>query len=79
MENIEFDFEKIMQMQLDKLILNECTKLIGAEFSDSTKANAVKDILMVFINRGIPLNIALDITREICDIILKSGGEDKNG
>ena len=79
MEDIKFDFEKIMQMQIDKLILSRFTQLAGDGFGDPSKANIVKDIMMVFVNRGIPLNIALDITREIFNIILKAGGEDKNG
>lgn len=78
MENIEFDFEKILKMQFDKAVLNIAT----AEIADLTKepkaAATARDILMVFINHGVELPIAIDIMKDVADIVLKSQGGEKD-
>lgn len=77
MENVEFDFEKILKMQFDKMVLNIAT----AEVADLTKepktAATTRDILMVFINHGVELPIAIDILKDVADIMLKSQGGEK--
>lgn len=79
MENIEFDFEKILKMQFDKAVLNIAT----AEIADLTKepktAATARDILMAFISHGVDLPIAIDILKDVTDILLKSQGGEKDG
>lgn len=78
MENIEFDFEKVLKMQFDKAVLNLAT----AEIADLTKepktAATARDMLMVFINHGVELPIAIDILKDVADIVLKSQGGDED-
>lgn len=79
MENISFDFEKIMKMEFEKMLVN----IVTAEIADLTKnpktAATARDMLMVFINHGVELPIALDILKDVTDILLKSQGGEKNG
>lgn len=79
MENISFDFEKIMKMQFEKTLLS----LVTAEIANLTKnpktAATARDMLMVFVNHGVELPIALDILKDVTDILLKSQGGEKNG
>lgn len=80
MEKIEFDMKQIMQTQIDKTVLQMSTSAIAAMGADSSSLESVRDCLMVFINKGIPLTTALDIILEITKIMLKTkGGEEKNG
>lgn len=78
MENVEFDFEKILKMQFDKMVLN----IAAAEIADLTKepktAATARNILMVFIKHGIELPIAIDILKGVTDIILESQGGEKD-
>lgn len=79
MENISFDFEKIMEMQFEKTLLS----LVTAEIANLTKnpktTATARDMLMVFINHGVKLPIALDILKDVIDILIKSQGGEKNG
>lgn len=79
MENISFDFGKILKMQFDKTVLNIATAEIADLTKDQKTAATTRDILMVFINHGIELPIALDILKDVTDIALKSQGGEKNG
>ena len=80
MEKIECDMKQIMQTQGDKAVIQMAMRAIEAAGGDSTNANIVRDVLMVFINRGIPLITAFDIMMEIAKITSKlQGGEEKNG
>ena len=78
MENVSFDFGKILKMRMDRIVLDIAT----AEIADLTKnpktAAMARDMLMVFINHGVELPIALDILKDVTDILLKSqGGEQR--
>lgn len=81
MENIkfDFDFEKILKMRTDRIVLDIAT----AEMADLTKepktAAMVRDLLMVFINHGVELSIAIDILKDVTDILVKSQGGEKDG
>lgn len=79
MENVSFDFGKILKMQMDRIVLNIAT----AEIADLTKnpktAATARDMLMAFINHGVELPIALDILKDVTDILIKSQGGEKNG
>lgn len=79
MENVSFDFGKILKMRMDRIVLDIAT----AEIIDLTKnpktAAMTRDMLMVFINHGVELPIALDILKDVSDILLKSQGGEKNG
>ncbi len=80
MEKIEFDMKQIMQTQMDKTIVQLTTRAIEDMGGDSTNVNIVRDVLMVFINKGIPLTTAFDIMMDIAKITSKmQGGEEKNG
>ena len=80
MEKIKFDMKQIMQMQMDKTIVQLTTRAIEDMGGDSTNVNIVREILMVFINKGIPLTTAFDIMVDIAKITSKmQGGEEKNG
>lgn len=75
MENVEFDYEKIAQMKLDNTILDCSTKILS-EASGGNKNVLISDkMIRVFINKGIPLSIALDIITDILDILTEIGGE----
>lgn len=75
MESIEFDYEKIAQMKLDNTILDWSTKILS-EASGGNKNVLISDkLIRVFINKGIPLSIALDIIMDILDILTEKGGE----
>lgn len=79
MENISFDFEKILKMRMDRIVLDIAT----AEIADLTKepktAATARDLLMVFINHGVELSIAIDILKDVTDILVKSQGGEKDG
>lgn len=79
MENISFDFEKILKMRMDRIVLDIAT----AEIADLTKepktAATARDLLMVFINHGVELSIAIDILKDVVDILVKSQGGEKDG
>ncbi len=81
MENIkfDFDFEKILKMRADRIVLDIAT----AEMADLTKepktAAMARDLLMVFINHGVELSIAIDILKDVTDILVKSQGGEKDG
>lgn len=79
MENIKFDFEKILKMQFDKAVLNIATAEIADLTKDQKNAATARDLLMVFINHGVELPIALDILKDVTDILLKSQGGEKDG
>ena len=72
MENIEFDFEKIFKMRMDKMILDIVTKEVGTRFGDQSKVNVAKSIIMVFINHGVDLSVSIDILSDIFEILIKS-------
>lgn len=78
MENIEFDFEKILKMQFYKAVLNIATAEIAYLTKDQKNAATVRDLLMVFINHGVELPIALDILKDVSNILLKSQGGEKD-
>lgn len=78
MENIEFDFEKILKMQFDKTVLSIVTAEIANLTKEPKTAAMARDTLMVFINHGVELPIALDILQEVTDIMIKSQGGEKN-
>lgn len=77
MENISFDFGEILKMRMDRIVLDIAT----AEIADLTKepktAATARDLLMVFINHGVELPIALDILKDVTDILVKSQGGEK--
>ena len=75
MEKIEFDFDQIMRTNIDKAVLYLTMGVIGPQFGDSTNANKLRDMLMVFVNRGIPLTTACDIMLEISKIAARGEGE----
>lgn len=79
MENIKFDFEKILKMRMDRIVLDIAT----VEMADLTKepktAAMARDLLMVFINHGVELPIAIDILKDVVDILVKSQGGEKDG
>ena len=79
MENIKFDFEKILKMQFDKAVLNIATAEIADLTKDQKNAATARDLRMVFINHGVELPIALDILKDVTDILLKSQGGEKDG
>lgn len=79
MENIKFDFEKILKMQFDKAVLNIATAEIADLAEEPKTAATARDMLMVFINHGVELPIALDILKDVTDIMIKSQGGEKNG
>ena len=79
MENISFDFGKIIKMQTDKIILDIATAAVADLTKNQKTAAMSRDLLMVFINHGVELPIALDILKDVTDILLKSQGGEKNG
>lgn len=79
MENIEFDFEKILKMQFDKTLLNIATAKIANLTKEPKTAATARDILMVFISHGVDLPIAIDILKDVIDIMIKSQGGEKDG
>ncbi len=79
MEEINFDMKQIMQTQMDKTMLQMSTNAIVAMGADSSILEIVRDCLMVFINKGIPLTTAFDIMMDIIKIMLKTKGEEKDG
>lgn len=79
MEKIEFDMKQIMQTQIDKAVVRLTTNAIEAAGGDATNVNIVRDVLMVFVNRGIPLTTAFDIMMDIAKITSKLQGGEKNG
>lgn len=79
MENISFDFGKILKMRMDRIVLDIATAEIADLTKDQKTAAMSRDIFMVFINHGVELPIALDILKDVADIMLKSQGGEKNG
>ena len=79
MEKIEFDMKQIMQTQIDKAVVQLTTNAIEAAGEDATNVNIVRDVLMAFVNRGIPLTTAFDIMMDIAKITSKLQGGEKNG
>lgn len=80
MEEIKFDMKQIMQTQMDKTALRMFTSISAKANGVSVNTNMFQDIMMVFINKGIPLTTALDIMMEIVKITSKmQGGEEKDG
>ncbi len=79
MEKIEFDMKQIMQTQIDKAVVQMTMRAIEATGGDATNVNIVREVLMAFINRGIPLTTAFDIMMEIAKITSKMKGEEENG
>ncbi len=79
MEKIEFDMKQIMQMQIDKTVVQLITHAVEATGGDSTNINIVRECLMVFINKGIPLTTAFDIMMEMAKITSKMEGGEKHG
>lgn len=79
MEKIEFDMKQIMQTQIDKAVVQLTIRAVEATGGDSTNINIVRDVLMVFINKGIPLTTAFDIMMDIAKITSKMKGEEENG
>lgn len=77
MEKIEFDMKQIMQTQIDKAVVQMAMRAVEAEGGDSSNINIVRDALMAFINRGIPLTTAFDIMMEIAKITSKMEGEEE--
>ena len=79
MKSIEFDFGKILKMRMDRIVLDIATAEI-ADLTKEPKATATaRDLLMVFINHGVELPIAIDILKDVIDIMVKSQGGEKNG
>lgn len=76
MENINFDMEKIIQMTADKMVLNMATAAFGSVIDDPKMANSIKDIVTVFINHGIRLDMALDIIKDVSEIFTKQIGDE---
>lgn len=79
MEKIEFDVKQIMQTQIDKAVVQLTMHAVEAAGGDSSNVNIVRDVLMVFINKGIPLTTAFDIMMDIAKITSKMKGEEENG
>lgn len=77
MGNISFDFEKILKMRTDKIILDIATAEIAGLTKDQKTAAMSRDLLMVFINHGVELPIAIDILKDVTDILVKSQGGEK--
>lgn len=77
MENIDFDFEKILKMRMDRIALDIATASIIDLTKDPKTAATTRDLLMVFINHGVELPIALDILKDVTDIMVKSQGGEK--
>lgn len=77
MEKIEFDMKQIMQTQIDKTIVQLTTRAIEEKDGNSTNVNIVREVLMAFINKGIPLTTAFDIMMDIAKITSKMQGEEK--
>lgn len=79
MEKIEFDMKQIMQTQIDKAVVQLAMRAVEAAGGDSSNINIVRECLMAFINKGIPLTTAIDILLKITKIMLKTKGEEENG
>lgn len=79
MENISFDFGKILKMRMDRIVLDIATAEIADLTNDQKNAATARDLLMVFINHGVELPITLNILKDVTDILLKSQGGEKNG
>lgn len=79
MENVSFDFGKILKMRMDRIVLDIATAEIADLTKDQKNTATARDLLMVFINHGVELPIALDILKDVTDILLKSQGGEKNG
>lgn len=79
MEKIEFDMKQIMQTQIDKAVVQMTMRAIATTGGDATNVNIVRDVLMAFVNRGIPLTTAFDIMMDIVEITSKLQGGEKNG
>ena len=79
MENISFDLEKIIQMATDKMVLNAATAAFGSVSDDPKMANSIKDVMTVFIDHGIRLDVALDILNDISKILTKQMGDADHG
>lgn len=79
MENINFDMEKIIQMATDKMVLNAATAAFGSVIDDPKMANSIKDIMTVFIDHGIRLDVALDILKDVSEILTKQMGDADHG
>ena len=79
MEKIEFDMKQIMQTQIDKAVVQLTMHAVEAAGGDSSNINIVRECLMVFINKGIPLTTAFDIMMDIAKITSKMKGEEENG
>ena len=77
MEKIEFDFDQIMRTNIDKAVLYMSMGAIGSQLENTTNTDKVRDMLMLFVNRGISLTTACDIMLEICKIAMR--GKEKNG
>lgn len=77
MGNINFDFEKILKMRMDKIVLDIATANIMDLTKDPKTAATTRELLMVFINHGVELPIALDILKDVTDIMVKSQGGEK--
>lgn len=79
MEKIEFDMKQIMQTQIDKAVVQLTMHAVEAAGGDSSNINIVREVLMAFINRGIPLTTAFDIMMDIAKITSKMQGGEENG
>lgn len=81
MENIkfDFDFEKILKMRMDRIVLDIATSETADLTKDQKNTATVRDLLMVFINHGVELSIAIDILKDVTDILVKSQGGEKDG
>lgn len=79
MEKIEFNMKQIMQMQVDKTVVQLTTRAIEERGGDSANVNIIREVLMVFINKGIPLTTAFDIMMDIARITSKMQGGEENG
>lgn len=62
MGNINFDF----------IVLGIATANIMDLTKDPKTAAMTRDLLMVFINHGVELPIAIDIMKDVTDILVKS-------
>ena len=79
MESIEFDMEKIIQMTADKMVLNMAMAAFGSVSDDPKMANSIKDVMTVFINHGIRLDVTLDILKDVSEILTKQMGDADHG
>lgn len=81
MENIkfDFDFEKILKMRTDRIVLDIATAKMADLTKEPKTAAMARDLLMVFINHGVELSIAIDILKDVTDILVKSQGGEKDG